>query len=171
MYQLSNTRLGGINLFLSNSRKRRSRSSLDHLIVGLTLLTKRRLVHSQPTVLAHNTTKEQDIGKRNSNLDSNSRSSSSSNVDVNANNDNCNTETVKVAVLGGGLAGLSSVFRLIQNHNHNFKNETSNKTNNFQKIQIDLYEHSPRLGGWVHTIGNSESLVMEQGPHSIRPGL
>lgn len=67
-----------------------------------------------------------------------------------------------IAVLGGGLTGLSSAFHL---------------TRRFPTSFVTLLEKSPRLGGWVYSermnvkdsIGNRADLVLERGPRTLRP--
>lgn len=63
-----------------------------------------------------------------------------------------------IAVLGGGITGLSSVFYLCRR---------------FPAAQITLLEKANRLGGWVSServrIGKS-SVLLEAGPRTIRPG-
>ncbi|KAF9530183.1 protoporphyrinogen oxidase [Crepidotus variabilis] len=64
-----------------------------------------------------------------------------------------------IAVLGGGLTGLSSAFHLARK---------------FPACQINLLEMQPRLGGWVQTkrvdipaVGTS--VVLEGGPRTLQP--
>lgn len=69
---------------------------------------------------------------------------------------------MKIAVLGGGLTGLSAVFHL---------------SRRFPKSQITLLEKQARLGGWVSSQrvsvnledGKQAQLVLEQGPRTLRP--
>jgi oxygen-dependent protoporphyrinogen oxidase len=62
-----------------------------------------------------------------------------------------------VAVLGGGITGLSAVHYLLRE---------------FPNAEITLYEGSDRLGGWLHSkqvdVGNGY-ITLEQGPRTLRP--
>lgn len=67
-----------------------------------------------------------------------------------------------IAVLGGGLSGLSSAFHL---------------SRRFPSAAITLLEKSPRLGGWVKServnvrdsLGNECKILLEKGPRTLRP--
>ncbi|KAH8103023.1 Protoporphyrinogen oxidase [Cristinia sonorae] len=67
-----------------------------------------------------------------------------------------------IAILGGGLSGLSSAFHLARR---------------FPGVPISLLEKTQRLGGWVHSertqicdgAGNTASIVLEAGPRTLRP--
>lgn len=67
-----------------------------------------------------------------------------------------------IAILGGGLTGLSAAFHLSRTLPH---------------ARITLLESSPRFGGWVKSErvqvqdgdGNSASVVLEAGPRTLRP--
>lgn len=67
-----------------------------------------------------------------------------------------------IAVLGGGLTGLSSAFHL---------------SRRFPNTIITLVEKQPRLGGWVHgeraqvndLDGNPAAVILERGPRTLRP--
>ncbi|EIM88904.1 FAD/NAD-P-binding domain-containing protein [Stereum hirsutum FP-91666 SS1] len=67
-----------------------------------------------------------------------------------------------VAIIGGGLTGLSAAFHI---------------SRALPQARITLLEKSPRLGGWVRservqvedTQGNSASVVLEAGPRTLRP--
>lgn len=67
-----------------------------------------------------------------------------------------------VAILGGGLTGLSAAFHI---------------SRALPQARITLLEKSPRLGGWVRSErvqvedkqGNSASVVLEAGPRTLRP--
>lgn len=67
------------------------------------------------------------------------------------------SEATNVAVLGGGITGLTSAYYLAQQLPHS---------------QITLFEGSSRLGGWLRSkkvdVGNG-NVVFEQGPRSLRP--
>ena len=63
-----------------------------------------------------------------------------------------------IAVLGGGLSGLSSAFHL---------------SRRFPTTKVTLIERQKRLGGWVRservTIKESASILLEAGPRTLRP--
>ncbi|KAG7094962.1 hypothetical protein E1B28_005763 [Marasmius oreades] len=67
-----------------------------------------------------------------------------------------------IAVLGGGLTGLSSAFYL---------------SRRYPEALITVYEKSPRFGGWVHSEridvtppdGGSAQVLLESGPRTLRP--
>ncbi|KAF8074808.1 hypothetical protein FPV67DRAFT_1777589 [Lyophyllum atratum] len=63
-----------------------------------------------------------------------------------------------IAVLGGGLTGLSSAFHL---------------SRRFPNARITLLEEQNRLGGWVRSeqvqIGNGKAITVEAGPRTLRP--
>lgn len=67
-----------------------------------------------------------------------------------------------IAILGGGLTGLSSAFHL---------------SRRFPSASITLVEKEPRFGGWVRSErvrvkdkqGNVASFVLEAGPRTLRP--
>ncbi len=63
-----------------------------------------------------------------------------------------------IAVIGGGLTGLSSAFHL---------------SRRFPDASITLFEKHHRLGGWVRServdVGPSQQMVLEAGPRTIRP--
>ncbi|KAI5646400.1 flavin containing amine oxidoreductase domain-containing protein [Phthorimaea operculella] len=61
------------------------------------------------------------------------------------------------AILGGGLAGLSTGYYLIKN------NVVSNNN-----LKLILYEASKHCGGWIRTSKNND-YTFEQGPRTIRP--
>ncbi|KAH9936033.1 hypothetical protein B0H21DRAFT_780825 [Amylocystis lapponica] len=67
-----------------------------------------------------------------------------------------------VAILGGGLTGLSSAFHLARR---------------FPRARITLLEKAPRLGGWVRServvvkgSTGEASVLLEAGPRTLRPG-
>lgn len=67
------------------------------------------------------------------------------------------TKPYNVAVIGGGLTGLTAAWRLVQD----------------PKCQkITLYEKSPQLGGWLQServeVGEGKYVVFEHGPRTIR---
>ena len=68
-------------------------------------------------------------------------------------------EVKNVAILGGGITGLTTAFYLSK-----FLPET----------RITLFEGSSRLGGWLHSkqvdVGNGK-VVFEQGPRTLRPNV
>ncbi|KAL0068075.1 oxygen-dependent protoporphyrinogen oxidase [Marasmius tenuissimus] len=67
-----------------------------------------------------------------------------------------------IAVLGGGLTGLSSAFHL---------------SRRYPEALITVLEKNPRLGGWVyservevtHPEGGSAQIVLESGPRTLKP--
>ncbi|KZT36172.1 Protoporphyrinogen oxidase [Sistotremastrum suecicum HHB10207 ss-3] len=64
-----------------------------------------------------------------------------------------------VAVLGGGITGLTSAFHLARR---------------FPKTQITVFESNSRLGGWVRSQRkkieqNKASVLLESGPRTLRP--
>lgn len=63
-----------------------------------------------------------------------------------------------IAVLGGGLTGLSSAFHL---------------SRRFPSAKVTLIEKQARLGGWVRServiLKNNVSMLLEAGPRSLRP--
>ncbi|PFH48136.1 hypothetical protein AMATHDRAFT_49748 [Amanita thiersii Skay4041] len=64
-----------------------------------------------------------------------------------------------IAVLGGGITGLSSAFHL---------------SRRFPTAQITLVEKQKRLGGWIRSerlpcLPNGGSVVLEAGPRTLRP--
>lgn len=65
--------------------------------------------------------------------------------------------SLNIAVLGGGITGLTSAYYLLQQ---------------LPKAQITLLEGSSRLGGWLHSkqidVGTGK-IVFEQGPRTLRP--
>ena len=60
-----------------------------------------------------------------------------------------------VAVLGGGISGLTAAYRLAQI-------QPTPK-------RIILLEASSRLGGWVHSSRNEDGVMYEHGPRTLRP--
>ncbi|EEB89183.1 hypothetical protein MPER_12747 [Moniliophthora perniciosa FA553] len=68
----------------------------------------------------------------------------------------------QIAVLGGGLTGLSSAFHL---------------SRRFPEASITLLEKGPHLGGWVsservsvtHPEGHTAEVILETGPRTLRP--
>lgn len=60
-----------------------------------------------------------------------------------------------IAILGGGLSGLSSAFHL---------------SRRFPKATLSLYERQSRLGGWVHSTRHPlTNVLLESGPRTLRP--
>ncbi|KAF8162792.1 protoporphyrinogen oxidase [Crassisporium funariophilum] len=64
-----------------------------------------------------------------------------------------------IAILGGGLTGLSSAYHL---------------SRRFPAAQVTLIEKHARLGGWVHSErvkipGTDASVLLEAGPRTLRP--
>ena len=63
------------------------------------------------------------------------------------------SRTARVAVLGGGIAGLSAAWRLAKR---------------LEPSSIVLLEASRRLGGWIESTKTSDGGVFEHGPRSLR---
>lgn len=68
-------------------------------------------------------------------------------------------QSKSIAVLGGGLSGLSSAFHL---------------SRRFPTTKITLIEKQSRLGGWVRSqrvniIKENVSILLEAGPRTLRP--
>lgn len=74
-------------------------------------------------------------------------------------NTSTNLEKKDLAVLGGGITGLTSAYYLAKN---------------MPNAKITIYEGSERLGGWLRTkhvdVGNG-NVVFEQGPRTLRPSM
>ena len=68
-----------------------------------------------------------------------------------------NDEPKSIAVLGGGITGLTAAYDLSRSH---------------PNIPISLYESSSRVGGWVHSVKvpvEKGTVVFESGPRTLRP--
>lgn len=63
---------------------------------------------------------------------------------------------MKVAVLGGGISGLSSAYYLL-------------KSGAEKLSQVILIEASNRVGGWIDTKRFDDGVIFELGPKSVRP--
>ncbi len=63
-----------------------------------------------------------------------------------------NDTSRRVAVIGGGITGLSAAWRLKQ-----------------AGVEVVLFESAPRPGGWIHTT-RRDGFILEWGPHSVLPG-
>lgn len=63
---------------------------------------------------------------------------------------------MKVAVLGGGISGLSCAYYLL-------------KYGADKLSQVILVEASKRVGGWIDTRKFDDGVIFEVGPKSIRP--
>ncbi|KAH8829326.1 hypothetical protein DL96DRAFT_1462413 [Flagelloscypha sp. PMI_526] len=68
---------------------------------------------------------------------------------------------MKIAVLGGGITGLSATFHLARRFPHS---------------EITLFEKKARTGGWIQSTrvplrlgGSEEHVVLESGPRTLRP--
>ena len=59
----------------------------------------------------------------------------------------------RVAVIGGGISGLSAAWGLLRNN---------------QALKVTVYESSPRVGGWIRSGRNRGGGVFEYGPRSLR---
>ncbi len=57
---------------------------------------------------------------------------------------------MKVAVLGGGIAGLSAAWNLAR------------------RAEVTVYEAASRVGGWMDSTTTSNGAVFELGPRSLR---
>lgn len=66
---------------------------------------------------------------------------------------------VVVAIIGGGISGLSAAYYLARSSLAQLKNS-----------KIILLESSHRLGGWVESVKFDDGAVFEYGPHSVRSG-
>ncbi len=60
-----------------------------------------------------------------------------------------------IAIIGGGISGLSLAFWLI--HEHKFSGK-----------DIVIYEQSPNVGGWIQTFRSPSGQLYERGPRSLR---
>jgi hypothetical protein len=72
-----------------------------------------------------------------------------------------------IAILGGGISGLTTAVFLLMMHEEKFRGRKTPK--------ITIYESSKRLGGWMHTKkvvpgSGKNPLYIEQGPRTIRCG-
>ncbi len=67
------------------------------------------------------------------------------------------TEPMRIAVLGGGITGLSAAHYLARGSD---------------KVKVTVYEAADRLGGWVHSkyvdVGDGK-ILFEMGPRTLRP--
>lgn len=61
---------------------------------------------------------------------------------------------MSLCILGGGVAGLAAAHYALQSSAYS---------------RIVLVESSPRLGGWVRTIRQSDGVLYEKGPRTVRP--
>ena len=68
---------------------------------------------------------------------------------------------IRIAILGGGLTGLSAAFHL---------------SRRFPKNLVTLIEKQPKLGGWVRSErvevqsqNGTETIILEGGPRTLRP--
>lgn len=59
----------------------------------------------------------------------------------------------KIAILGGGISGLSAAYYLNKKWGSN--------------VQLSLFESQNRLGGWIQTV-EKDGFLFELGPHSLR---
>jgi len=64
-----------------------------------------------------------------------------------------------IAVLGGGISGLSAAFHLARR---------------YPNVPLTLFESSDRLGGWIHTSHKTHPSIpgvynVEHGPRTLRP--
>ncbi|MCJ1430695.1 oxygen-dependent protoporphyrinogen oxidase [Xylographa pallens] len=65
----------------------------------------------------------------------------------------------EVAILGGGITGLASVFYISEA---------------FKDVHVTLYEAGSRLGGWLRSTSvdvGSGKVIFEQGPRTLRPNV
>ncbi|KAJ1024819.1 hypothetical protein NDA16_002859 [Ustilago loliicola] len=77
-----------------------------------------------------------------------------------------NNDKKRIAVLGGGISGLTSAYRLAQQLPKD-------------RYDVILFEHQDRLGGWIQSerialpandaASSSTTALIEKGPRSIRP--
>ncbi|CAG9857557.1 unnamed protein product [Phyllotreta striolata] len=61
---------------------------------------------------------------------------------------------MSVAILGGGLSGLSAAYYLLKSNG---------------KLSIRILEGSSRLGGWIRSNKLDNGVIFEEGPRTIRP--
>ncbi|GAM20000.1 hypothetical protein SAMD00019534_031750, partial [Acytostelium subglobosum LB1] len=73
----------------------------------------------------------------------------------------------RVAILGGGVSGLSTHHYLTKNVSRLNKTRTSSPDDQ-QQLHIDVFESQSQLGGWMQTKHINDSTVVEIGPRSIR---
>jgi oxygen-dependent protoporphyrinogen oxidase len=59
----------------------------------------------------------------------------------------------RVAVLGGGISGLSAAWNLARRT---------------PPVEVTVYEAAPRLGGWMETTRTASGGFFELGPRSLR---
>ena len=59
----------------------------------------------------------------------------------------------RVAVVGGGISGLSAAWNLLKGA---------------APVKVTIYEASPRVGGWIRSVRNKGGGVFEFGPRSLR---
>lgn len=59
-----------------------------------------------------------------------------------------------IAILGGGISGLSAAYRLAKS---------------LPSCQITLIESSNRLGGWMQSHKHEGGVIFESGPRTMRP--
>ena len=70
-----------------------------------------------------------------------------------------NPDAEKIAILGGGITGLTAAYHLAQT---------------LPKAKITIFEKSHRLGGWIDSERvqvNGGDVLFEWGPRSLRPDL
>lgn len=59
----------------------------------------------------------------------------------------------RVAVLGGGISGLSAAWQLVRSA---------------PQVEVTLYESSSSVGGWMKSVRTEGGAVYEMGPRSLR---
>ena len=65
---------------------------------------------------------------------------------------------LRVAIVGGGVSGLTVAYRLEQ--------ANENSPGDREQLEIDLFESSERLGGKIHSV-RVDQMLMEMGAESF----
>ena len=67
----------------------------------------------------------------------------------------------RIAVLGGGISGLSAAWNLA-------RKGLANVGGGHGQLEVALFEATNRVGGWVKSERSEEGAVFELGPRSLR---
>ena len=67
----------------------------------------------------------------------------------------------RIAVLGGGISGLSAAWNLV-------RKGLASAGGGHGQLEVALFEASGRVGGWVRTEQSKDGAVFELGPRSLR---